>query len=472
MSVKDKHPDYDEFAPLWKRCDDASEGQAAIHKATTIYLPKLADETQLQYEARVARSDFFNATWRTIAGLTGMAFAKPPVVTLPLALAQYTSDINMAGSSLNSLARDVVEDVLEYGRIGLMVDMPPALENVTGLSLASYENLGIRPTISCYSAEHITNWRFGRVRNAYVLTMVTLSEQVSIAQDEFEHKTETRYRVLDLDPVGAYRQRIFRINKDGKDEQVGEDIYPRMRGQRMGFIPFYFVGAGGKADDIDTPPMIDLVDANIAHYQVNADYRHGLHFTALPTPVISGYAPETSGEKFYIGSLSAWVFPDPNARASYLEFQGAGLSELREALRDLEKRMAVLGARMLTDESRHAQTLGEAQMRNVGENSVLATITIAVSDAIEWALGVFADWIGASGEIVYQINRDFLPRPMDAQTLTALVGAWQSGAISEAELFANLQRGEVIDGQKTLEQHQEEAASTPAIAAPIVAAAA
>ena len=111
-------------------------------------------------------------------------------------------------------------------------------------------------------------------------------------------------------------------------------------------------------------------------------------------------------------------------------------------------------------------------MRNVGENSVLATITIAVSGAIEWALGVFADWINASGEIVYQINRDFLPRPMDAQTLTALVGAWQSGAISEAELFANLQRGEVIDGEKTLEQHQEEAASTPAIAAPIVAAAA
>jgi hypothetical protein len=80
---------------------------------------------------------------------------------------------------------------------------------------------------------------------------------------------------------------------------------------------------------IDEPPLIDLVDANLALYGINADYRHGLHFTGLPTPVVSGYQPQKDGEKFYIGSTSAWVFPDPQAKAVFLEFTGQGLDALK-----------------------------------------------------------------------------------------------------------------------------------------------
>jgi hypothetical protein len=469
MSVSDHHPDYDKFKPMWDMCSDTVEGQTAIHAKGELYLPKLTDEDPKQYKARVARSDFFNATWRTIAGLTGMAFNKPPTTDLPAALDAYTADINMAGVSLDALARDLVEDVQQYGRVGLMVDFPPAPENVVGLTLAAYESLGLRPKIVTYAAEHIINWRFKRVRNSWVLAMVVITENASIATDEFSHKTETRYRVLDLDEAGAYRQRMFRINEKNNDEQIGGDIYPVMKGRPLGFIPFSFIGVGGKADHIDMPPMIDLIAANIAHYQINADYRHGLHFTGLPTPVITGYTPEAKSEKFYIGSLSAWVFPDPNAKASYLEFHGQGLTEIRAALDNKVKEMATLGARMIADETRHMTTLGEAQIKHAGENSILAAVVIAVSEAMEWALGVFSEWIGASGKIVYQINREFMPAPLDAQMLVALTSSMQAGGLSDREYYQALQRGDVIDGQKDYELHQAEIDAAPAMARPMPA---
>jgi hypothetical protein len=76
----------------------------------------------------------------------------------------------------------------------------------------------------------------------------------------------------------------------------------------------------------------------------------------------------------------------------------------------IERQMALLGARMIADETKQAETLGATQIKRAGENSVLAKIVQSVSESLEWALDVFAQWAGQSGtEIVYQINRDFMP---------------------------------------------------------------
>jgi hypothetical protein len=81
---------------------------------------------------------------------------------------------------------------------------------------------------------------------------------------------------------------------------------------------------------------------------------------------------------------------------------------------------------------------------------VLAKIVQSVSESLEWALDVFAQWAGQSGEIVYQINRDFMPAMMDAQTLTALFAASRPARSASEEFFTLLQRGDLIDGAKTL----------------------
>lgn len=462
--VKTTHAEYDRLAPLWKRCRDAVTGQAAIHAAGIEYLPKLKEETDPDYKARRCRSDFFNATYRTTSALTGMAFHKPPVAKLPSAMETWKDDINLAGVNLDALAEQVVEEVLEVGRVGILVDHPPAV--VTPISQAAAETMGLRPSIQLYQAEAIRNWKTGRVNNKRVLTQVVLGETEQVAKDEFETKAEDRYRVLDLDEAGNYRQRLFKV-EDGKDIQIGADIYPQMNGKSLPFIPFLIVGRSGKGDMPDEPPLIDLVDANIAHYQVNADYRHGLHFTGLPTLFLAGVVQEDGASPFYIGGQAAITSQHPDAKGMFIEYTGQGLNAVKDALAGLERRMAILGARMIADESKQAETLGATRIKRMGENSVLSRIVIAASEAIEAALGIMAQWAGVSDAgIEYQINRDFAPAMLGAQELTALVGSWQAGAISEAELFDVLKRGDVIDAGKTLEEHQEEVGQGAPVAVP------
>lgn len=469
--VKTTHAGYDTYSTKWKRCRDVVAGQDAIHKAGETYLDKLKDQTSDDYKAYLKRAVFYNATWRTISGLTGMMFRKPPAMDVPKGIEPYLEDVTMSGMTFDTFARITAGEVLEVGRVGILVDHPP-MTNAQGITLAAQEKLGLRPMMQVYMAESIINWKYRRIANRNMLSMVVLKECIRRPKDEFEDEEVTQYRVLDLEEgSNLYRQRVFESDKDGNDKQIGADIYPLMNGKRLAYIPFVIVGTDGMDAALDDPPLIDLVDLNLSHYRTTADYEHGCHFTGLPTAVVSGYQPETA-QTLYIGSQAAWIFPDPQASASYLEFKGEGLSSLEKNLDRKERNMAVLGARMLAEEKKQIETYGATQIKHTGENSVLSAIAIAVSQALEWALGVFAEWAGQKADVSFEINREFMPMPLDAQGLQALVAAWQAGAISEPELYRNLQKGDVIEGDKPLEDHQAELDAAPVAApAPVALAA-
>ena len=36
-------------------------------------------------------------------------------------------------------------------------------------------------------------------------------------------------------------------------------------------------------------PLADIIVVNLDHYRLTADYKHGMHFTALPTAWVSGF---------------------------------------------------------------------------------------------------------------------------------------------------------------------------------------
>lgn len=460
--VSTEHPEYKDMSATWQRCHDVVKGQRAVQAGGEKYLPRNGAEETTDYEARVKRSDFFNATFRTISGLVGMAFDKDPKTELPAALEAFTDDIDGTGRTLFSFAKDMTDDILEYGRIGVLVDYPP-LDNVAAISQAAAEAMGRRPVLKSYDAKCIINWRTKRVRNQTVLTMVVVKEQEAVAKDEYEDEMETRYRVLDLDEAGNYRQRVFRI-VENKDEQIGDDVFPVMNGQKLREIPFRIVGANGMGEGIEEPPLIDLVDANIAHYQVNSDIRVAMHF-GVPTFCISGYTPDEN-ETITVGSRSAIILPDPQAKAYFAEPEGQMLPQMQAALKELEQRMAILGARMIADETRQAETLGATQIKRSGENSVMAAIVIGVSDAITWALKTMAQWDGASGEVVFEINREFNPFGLSAQDFVAYMSAVQQGLMSEREFYALCQRSDVIDGEKPFEEHQEEIVANPPVVPP------
>ena len=457
--VDSHHPLYDSMSDSWQSCRDCVAGQKAIHAAGERYLPKLTDQTDSDYQAYKTRAQFFNATWRTISALSGMIFRRPPVIDVAPSVEPYLDDVTMSGISFHILAQRATLEVLTTGRLGVLVDYPQ--QSVEGMTLADAQKLNLRPSMNTYPAESIINWKTTWSRNRTVLSMVVLTESAALEPDnEFEHKTETRYRVLDLFN-NQYRVRVFRINDKKEDEQVGKDLFPLMNGKPLDFIPFYFIGVDDMTPEIDDPPLNDLVDLNLDHYRLDADYKHGLHFTGLPTPVVAGYTRENENEKLYVGSSSAWVFPDPQAKATYLEYTGQGLSAIQAAKASDEQNMAILGARLLSSEKRAVETAQTAQIHRAGESSILSAISSTISIGLTMALNTFCEWAGSPGKWSVVLNDEFMPPEVTPQELAEWLKGWQMGApgFSDQGLFDILQKREVVMPGVTLKEEQERIAS-------------
>lgn len=489
MAVETLHPEYKARAPQWKRARDTAAGQDAVHAGGILYLPKLKKQEQLEYDAYKLRTGFYNATGRTISGLIGMLFRKPPKVEVPDGINDILKDVDMKGKPFVMFAQDVAEECLNPGRVGVLVDHSVAPPSDVVVTVAKSRELGLRPMMQMYCAENIINWRIDRINNAAVLGMVVLTEDYKFPigqgkpdepwgpkSNEFEAVCEMRYRVLDIDTQrgNTYRQRVFRKDRNNNDQLV-ETIIPLMNGFPLPYIPFWFIGPDGIDMGVEAPPLIDLINTNLSHYRTNADYEHGCHFTGLPTPWISGYQnldPEKGAPDFYIGSTKAWVFQDPNAKAEYLEFTGQGLGELAKNLDRKENQMAVLGARMLAPEKATAETATTAAIHRTGENSALAGIGISVSLALTKVLFVFTTWAGqivTPDKVNFETTRDFMPVNIDAQTLTALVQAWQAQAISFDTFYDLMQRGDISQADVDAAIEQERIKKNPP-PAPIPAA--
>lgn len=458
MPVDSLHAEYQASAAKWKRCRDAIEGQAAVHKMGEVYLPRLTDQPQLAYEAYLKRAVYFNASGRTLDGLSGMVFRKPPVLTVPEAIKEMLKDVDLRGSSFQAFAEQCIEEVIAVGRCGILVDFPRAAEGQRTIQQAEAE--GLRPYVALYQAEAIINWKAERIAGRVMLSMVVLCEQQEKPQDDFASTSEQRFRVLRLRD-GQYVQEIWARPMQGANWQLSETITPLRNGAPLNFIPFAFCAPVEGGFTVQKPPLLDLVEVNLSHYRTTADLEHGAHFTGLPTAVVSGYTPENPAEKLYVGSTTAWVFPNADAKASFLEFTGKGLGALRELKQDKEGQMAALGARMLAPEKRAVEAAETASIHRAGESSVLAALASAVARSLEHALTWFAEWAKAAGEIKVELNTDYFPTPMTAQDLAALVSAWQAGALSKETLFWNLKQGEIVQERTTFEDEEAAIAASP-----------
>jgi hypothetical protein len=460
MAVDSEHPDYTTRKVQWEKLSDCNEGQEAIHAKGVKYLPKLSGQSNDDYKAYLNRTLFYGATARTIDGLTGMIFRKAPIVEVPQGLQKMIDDVTLDGMNLIGFAEDIVQDVVELGRAGILVDHPATPTNTT---VATAEALNIRPFLKHYDAESIFNWKTASVNNALVLTQVRLWECVPTGTTEFDDSERKQIRILDLNELGQYRQRIFVEKKvvglDGeKWEQFGDDIIPLKGGLPLNFIPFYFAGVKNGLPDAEKPPLIDLANANLSHYVSTADLEHGAHFTALPTAVITGHTEEEVDKttEYRIGAANAWVFPNAETQVQYLEFQGQGLGALETRVQKKEEYMAFLGARMLSPDKKAVESAEAANIHRAGESSVLASIAASVSQTIEDAVRFMAEWAGMSGNVVFKLNNDFAAVKMSAQELTALFQTYQGGGMAFADFLYNLKRGEIIQEDRTEEDIRSE----------------
>lgn len=443
--------EYTEALPAWSLVSDVCAGERAIKAGGTTYLPQpnpsdTSTENVERYAQYLARAVFYGATGRTLRGLVGAAFRKVPTLAVPGSLDYIADDIDGAGVSVYQQSQGVLSRVLQKGRHALLVDYPQVAAPASRADMASGR---VRSTIVSIDAEQVINWRTEKRGAAHLLTLVVIAEtREVVSEDGFGSETEPQFRVLRLGEQG-YTQEIWRAAGKGWELAEGPIVITDGAGRPWDVIPFAFVGAENNDTSVDASPIYDLATLNVAHYRNSADYEDSVYLVGQPQYAISGLSEEwrdhLEARGIYIGARAPLLLPEGGG-LTIAQAQPNSLA--KEAMDQKEAQMAALGARLLQPGSA-VKTATEAQGDQEAEHSVLSLAVSNVSEAYSLALGWMARFMGAEGgEIDYAINQEFTKLVLDPAMLTALIAAWQSGQIPEADLWQQLRKYGVIDPEK------------------------
>lgn len=453
MPVNTPHPDHEHWHEDWRTCRDAFKGQRAVKRASQRYLKRLTGQTNSEYEAYKHRALFYSITSKSVSGLVGMATARPAVRRYPEAMAPYFDD--NSGTQFYEAFSSIVGELLLMGRYGLLVD-----RSVTdGL-----------PSLHGYKTEDILNWQETRDGQPY---MVVLREMVPNVNetDEFVRINQEQYRVLRLAPKDSILSSaqlmqgllsdfsdlpivnkigsnfIYTVTTYDSKMQLINTVVPSNRGRPMNRIPFYCGNPMGVTMHPMKPPMLDVADINISHYQTSADLEHGRHFTGLPTAVVTGVA---AGTVLKIGSTTAWVLPDTSADAKYLEFTGQGLKTLENAMQEKQGQMAALSSRLMDNSANGSEAADAIRLRYMSESASLSSI-VRTAEAI---LNLCYKTIAAMEElnpddVQIQLEKEFHNVKMAPSEVVKLTESYLTGGMSVETYVYNLRRGDLLSVDRT-----------------------
>lgn len=478
MSISDPHPDYITKQSTWKRNRDVYEGEKKVKAGKTIYLPKLgyhASSTtggQEAYDTFLNYATFFDATYRTVTAMAGLVFRKA-IMVAGKNTEKYKDDFTDDNRTMTTAAQECVTEILLQNRVGLLVSFPDV--DTSDMSKKQYEEEKIHAYSAIYKTEDIINWRVANRKGEKVPVLVVLREQVEdpYRTDIFDTSTVTQYRVLQLDDAGFYKESLYldtiapqAIKDLGLSKTAGayfhSERYPLKNGEKLKEIPFFPITSKGISWELERAPMDGIVNLNLVHYRDSALYEQSITLTASPTTILSGYLGDDK-KPIVLGGSNCLLVSESGA-ASYLEYTGTGLGDMREALEIKKAEMAVLGVRILAGEAGSNVSAESASIEQAGEQAVLANIANSISSAFTKAVRVMSTWDDYDKklkpkdyeQIIVTLNTDFTPNTLNANTLNALTVMLKSGLLSDEEMFNILKRGEILPADMTFAEHNKQ----------------
>jgi hypothetical protein len=343
-----------------------------------------------------------------------------------------------------------------------------------------------------YEACSIVNWDTTCLNGEEILTLLVVEETVpGPGSDRYSQTPMKQRREWCWDPVvnvlGQDGRVTFRLwqepSGDAMDkstwEKKDEYVLKTIGGKELTRIPGKIASSLEVSAEITEPPLTDLCDVNISHYQNSADLEEGRHWTALPTAVACGF--ETKDEngveiKLKVGGGTVWKSANPQANAKYLEFTGAGLGHIAEGMKEKRDMMAVLGARILEEPKKAVEAADSLAARYSGERASLTNIIRVTRELLTWTMRQKFQWIRPTvtqaeveDKVHIELPVDFNVTRLDPKELVALFNVYLGGGISFATFIELLKRGEMLPRDRTPEQEQEAiAAGGPGQADPFV----
>ncbi|WRQ11925.1 DUF4055 domain-containing protein [Serratia phage vB_SlqS_ZDD2] len=452
LNVVYHHPAYDEFEPEWSMIADCIDGERRIKAEGEVYLPRPEEKPKYdvksndRYEAYKARAAFMNATGRTMGGMIGVAFAKPPTVTMKGGMEKFEEDIDGRGQSIQQQIRDALNRNLASGRAGIFSDF-------TGTGEQSEREKG-RPILRLFTAKNIINWRNRDGKD----TLIVCEYEEPVDDDAFELRMMKYYLELRLVDGKAKARTWKPIAEGSSDYSMPEFIDLKdANGNHFDEIPWSWIGATNNDHTPDAPPMADIAYMNIKHYQSEADLAELSHLVGQPMFGITGLTQDWVDDNdmsggIALGARKAVVLPV----GGDIKFAQAEERTICLTLAERrEKQMAALGAKLI-ERGVGARTATQAGNEAQTDNSILSLAASNVEDAYNRALKFACRYLSESAEASVELNKRYEIAQLDSAAIQALISAVQGGYLRKADFLRFMQSQSIIDSRDDVEEIEQE----------------
>lgn len=432
MSIKNKHPLYEAMSPIWVKMHDA-EKQERIKAKGVVYLPATqsmildgmgnGEEGLKYYLAYKARAVFPTEYADSLDFDLGMMHQKPAIINVPDKLKAMLEKATNNGESMLSLLTTLNKYQLRFGRVGILADFPRK------------GNASSLPYIVVYDPRSILNWDDGvsELGDAS-LNLVVLDETYQKRNEDFSWTEQEKFRVLKLGDLveneaeGTENYSFAVTETDSvQDLSFEEPVYV---GKPCKKIPFVFANVTHINSEVENPPKEDLVDASIACYQLEADYREVLHLQGKDTLILKGATGQSNNgdDDIRVGARSA-IRVNSEGDAKYIGISGNSLGELRKAVENDKENLSVKSGQKINT-SQSSQESGEAiRTRVAARTANLISISKTGAAALEKLLKIVCEWMGLDpNEVNVTPNLEFTRTAFNVQYLVQLMVAKAQGA--------------------------------------------
>jgi hypothetical protein len=420
--------------PDWAVMAAVTRGTNYIRDLSETYLPQEPREDDDAYQTRVDRSVLSPYTSRLIETAAGAILRKPIHIEGDPYWLELAENIDGLGSNINEYARRALVSSMTFGHSAILVDYPAAMG---AMNLAEERAQGRRPYFVHVDAPQIWGWRKEPITNRLL--------QVRIHD----------YDVRPLNDFGEEQVEEMRVIYPGRYDlyTLGQDVveFTETGGYSLDEIPFVPIYSNRRGLLMSQPPLLDIANLNITHYQRQADLIHALHIAAMPTLVLEGWDDTTGSATMGVNYAIAM---QPGNKAYYVQSDATSFDAQMKELQSLEAQMSTLGVTKLFGQKFVAESAEAKRIDQAQSNSVLSIISQELESALNQAFAFAAQYVGMEPPKI-TIDRDFDYYRLIGQDVSVLAQLNQMGKITDAMLLEILRRGEILPDNVKIEDELE-----------------
>jgi hypothetical protein len=393
------------------------------------YLPKEPDEKENDYVARLSRSYFQKFFKSAIQGFVGYLSSFTLLENnIHPSFLEHLENIDRKGNNLNAFLRKADIKSIRDKNCYVYIEFPktPKVD-----SFAKQQELNLTPYLILIDRRNLINWEFDEDNTT--LNSVTIKETYRSNVGRYGSEVKTRYRIV----YRGYYEVWEIIEKQPVLVDSGNISIP--------YIPLVPYSVFLDEDDVflGEPPLYDLAELNLKHYQKTSEKDEVMHQCNIPLLNLNPRTPTST-----LGKLSNANPPEEppsvsigaktclwNVDAKFVEPSGSAIASTQSDIEKLELAIEKQTLNFISWGNQVQRTATEIQGASAPIQANLTSIAKAKESAVQqicWFWNMYYSHNIPRDDVgTIEINKEILNKALYSASTGILMTMRKDGDLTE-----------------------------------------